>query len=400
MIENFSLDKTYKYLLLSLAFFLPLTVFGANVVIFFIVVLWFFSGNYRSKYTQIISSKLLLASLIFYGVHILGMFWTEDLSWGFEILHKMWYFLLLLPILFTISKKEYFNHCTIVFLSAIALTEVVSYLIWFEIISPFKNATVINPTPFMTHISYNPILAFATYIVMHQVFFNKGLSRINFFWCSFFAISMSITMFITGGRAGQVMYFVMLSILIFQFFNFEKVKSFFAVIIVIPVIFFIAYQTSPLFQERVNLSLSEVLTYEKTSDKSVGVRITYAINSWEIIKENALIGVGTGDFPVEYDKINTANKSNTPNSTNPHNMYTLILVQLGLLGLISMLSIFYYQIKLSFNSSNKFIRDAGITLPLLFLVVMLSDSYLLGHYTTLMFVFFSAFLYQDSEKTY
>ena len=74
MIENFSLDKTYKYLLLSLAFFLPLTVFGANLVIFFIVVLWLFSGNYRSKYTQIISSKLLLASHIFYGVHILGMF--------------------------------------------------------------------------------------------------------------------------------------------------------------------------------------------------------------------------------------------------------------------------------------------------------------------------------------
>ena len=186
MIENFSLDKTYKYLLLSLAFFLPLTVFGANVVIFFIVVLWFFSGNYRSKYTQIISSKLLLASLIFYGVHILGMFWTEDLSWGFEILHKMWYFLLLWPILFTITKKEYFNKCVAAFTSAILLTEIMSYLIWFELIPPFKNAEVQNPTPFMSHVSYNPILAFAIYLVMHQVFFKKDLSKVKFFWYSFF----------------------------------------------------------------------------------------------------------------------------------------------------------------------------------------------------------------------
>jgi len=69
------------------------------------------------------------------------------------------------------------------------------------------------------------------------------------------------------------------------------------------------------------------------------------------------------------------------------------------LGLVSMLTIFYYQIKLSFNSPNKFIRDAGITLPLMFLVVMISDSYLLGHYTTLMFVFFSSFLYKDFEKS-
>ena len=80
-------------------------------------------------------------------------------------------------------------------------------------------------------------------------------------------------------------------------------------------------------------------------------------------------------------------------------MYTLILVQLGMLGLISMMSIFYYQIQLSKYSSSRFIRDFGITLPILFLVLMLSDSYLLGHYTTLMFAFFSSFLYKDFEKS-
>ena len=59
-----------------------------------------------------------------------------------------------------------------------------------------------------------------------------------------------------------------------------------------------------------------------------------------------------------------------PKTTNQHNMYTLIGMQLGLIGLVSMLSIFYYQIKLSFSSSNKFIRDLGITLPLVFLVII------------------------------
>ena len=47
---------------------------------------------------------------------------------------------------------------------------------------------------------------------------------------------------------------------------------------------------------------------------------------------------------------------------------------------------------------NIFFRNAGITLPLIFLILMLSDSYLLGHYTSLLFVFFSAFLYKDFEK--
>ena len=123
-----------------------------------------------------------------------------------------------------------------------------------------------------------------------------------------------------------------------------------------------------------------------------------------MIKENPIIGVGTGDFPVEYEKINQIktpimySMGGMQTTTNPHNMYILIFSQLGVIGLISMLSIFYFQIKLSINSSNRFIRDVGITLPLLFLVIMWSDSYLLGHYTTLVFIFFSSFLYKDFEK--
>jgi O-antigen ligase len=61
--------------------------------------------------------------------------------------------------------------------------------------------------------------------------------------------------------------------------------------------------------------------------------------------------------------------------------------------------IFYTQIKFAFkNTSSRFYRDVGIALPLLFIVINFSDSYLLGHYTTLLFVFFSAFLYKDFEK--
>ena len=88
-----------------------------------------------------------------------------------------------------------------------------------------------------------------------------------------------------------------------------------------------------------------------------------------------------------------------PYANNPHNMYILVLVQLGLVGLMSMLSIFYYQIKLSFDSTVRFTQDLRIALPLLFLLIMWSDSYLLGHYTGLLFVFFSSFLYKDFEKS-
>jgi len=386
---------------------MPLTVSGANVVIVIIAILWLLSGDYKLKYMQIISSKLMISSIIFYFCHLVAMLWTEDLMWGLHILHKMWYFILLFPILHSIVEREKIKHYITAFLLAIALTEIVSYLVWFEIIPPFKNATVENPTPFMSHISYNPILVFAIYIVLHKIFFKTNLSGIKFSLYSFFAITMTINMFITGGRAGQAAFFVMLSILILQFFNKEKIKSLLIVILIIPLIFFSAYKTSDIFNNRVNSAIEESINFSEYAEKrteytSVGLRISYAINSWEVIKENPIIGVGTGDFPLEYNKVN---KSKTPHllnqlgpTTNPHNMYTLVWVQLGIIGIISMLSIFYYQIKLSFSSTQRFYRDLGITLPIIFLVLMFSDSYLLGHFTTLVYVYFSAFLYKDFEK--
>jgi O-antigen ligase len=399
MLERLNLEKTYHYLLILLAFFMSLTVSGANIIIFIICCLWLFSGDYRAKYNQIISSKLMIASILFYCLHIIGMFWTEDLNWGFHMLHKMWYFLLFFPILFNIIQRKYIHHYLSAFMLAIAITEIASYLVWFEIVDPFKNATVMNPTPFMSHISYNPILALAIYLAYYNIFLKTNLSLIRSFFYSFFAVTMTINMFITGGRAGQVMYFVMLIVFTFQFYNTQKIKPLIIVSILVPLIFLSAYQASPLFKQRVNLAITNTIHYELNKASSTGQRITFAINSWQVIKENPIFGVGTGDFPSEYKKINQINTPQIPNTTNPHNMYILIAVQFGLIGLISMLSIFYYQFKMASYASNKFIKDFGFALPLMFLVIMLSDSYLLGHYTTLLFIFFSSFLYKDFEKS-
>ena len=420
MLNKISLNQVYQFFLVILAFLLPLSVFLANLIIVILVVLWLVTGNYKSKYHQIIGNKFILASIVFYCLHIIGLIWTEDLQWGLKILHKMWYFILLLPVLFTIVEQKYIKYYVSAFLLAISFTEIVSYLLWFELIDPFKilrvpdsftlmvyrgtdlEYMVNNPTPFMSHVSYNPILAFAIYLVYHEIFLNKNLSRFKFFMFSFFAITMTFNMFITGGRAGQVMYFVAVALIIFQFFSYEKIKSLVTLFILIPLLFVSAYLASNTFQIRVDNAINDVVVYESNYNTSVGKRISYAVNSWGIIKKNPIIGVGTGDFPIEFEKMSIINNNqdflSTSLPTNPHNMYSLVLIQHGLLGLLVFLSIFYYQFKLSVLSSSKLIRNIGITLPIMFLVIMFSDSYLLGHYTSLLFVFFSAFLYKDFEK--
>lgn len=401
---TFNVQKIYQYLLIILAFLMPLSVSLANLIIVLIVFLWLFSGGYKEKFNHIFKSKVLIASIIFYVVHIIGMLWTEDLSWGLHILHKMWYFILLLPVLYSIVRKEYIKYYLNSFFLAILLTEVISYLVWFEIIGDFMKATSQNPTPFMSHISYNPFLAFAIYLSVHEILFNDKIKGLMLFFYSLFSLAMMFNMFITGGRAGQAMFFLVIAILVFQFFKGQIIKASLVSILIITGVFFTAYQFSPIFKDRINLALEEVINYDIDSvssnqsvKSSLGARILFASNSLDVIRENFILGVGTGDFPSEYKSMSIKNSPNGPYATNPHNMYLLILVQLGLVGLFSMIAIVYYQIKFALNRSDIFFRNVGVALPFLFLLIMMSDSYLLGHFTGLLFVFFSAFLYKDFE---
>jgi len=398
-IRHLNLDQIYQYLLIALAFVFPLTVAGGNLIIGMIVLIWLLSGNYKDKFNQITNNKLAVLSILFFSLHVIGLIWTDDIKWGLTIVKKMSDFLFLLPILLTITKREYIKYYISAFILAMTLTEMLSYLVWFEVIDPLHKATVGNPTPTMSHISYNPYLTFAIYLIAHELLNNKSLSSFSKYLYSFFALTMSVNMFITGGRAGQVMFFAMITILIFQCYNSKKIKAAVLTIIILPSIFMTAYSVSPQFNNRVHQAIGDLYSYSSGElNTSIGQRISFTLNSLKIIQENPIIGVGTGDFPNEYKMVNIKNSPDVSLTVNPHNMYILTTVQLGLLGLIIMLSMFYYQFKFAVTSKITIVRDLGIALPMLFLVIMWSDSYLLGHFTTILFVFFSSFLYKDFEK--
>ena len=233
ILHTSQIDRIYQYLFIGSIFLLPLTVLGNNIFIWLTVLIWLFSGNYRNKIQEVIANKLAVASILFFSLHLLALFWTENFGWGVEMIRKMLPFLFVLPIFLTISRKENINYYVYAFLIAIGISEVFSYLVWFELIEPFGSATIANPTPVMGHISYNPFLAFAIYLTLNKLLFQKSLSRLLRTILTFFVISMTFNMFITAGRAGQVMFFASLAVLTFQFFRDSQIKATIISIIII-----------------------------------------------------------------------------------------------------------------------------------------------------------------------
>ena len=389
------IDRIYQYFLIGSIFLLPLTVLGNNIFMWLAVFLWLFSGNYLNKFQEVKANKLALASIVFFLVHLLGLFWTEDLYWGLEMLRKMLTFLFVLPIFLTISRKENIKYYLMSFLIAIGISELLSYLVWFELIEPFGNATVMNPAPVMGHVSYNPFLAFAIYLVLHQLLFDQSLSRSMRTIYTFFVLSMTFNMFITAGRAGQIMFFASLGVLIFQYFKNSQVKATLVSVILISLIILGGYNYSSLFKNRVNQVSYDLMVFTTNPNTSVGHRIIFTQNTLDIIKSAPFIGVGTGDFSIEYNKVNLVNSPAVKSTVQPHNQYLYVQAQLGLLGLVSFFWIFYVQFRIAIVSGNTFVHNVGIALPFLFLVIMLSDTYLLGHFTSNLFILFSSFIYSN-----
>ena len=401
----FNVDSTGSWLLILFGFSLPLSVAVNNLFAILIILLWLYRKEYQRTWEIVKSSKVVMAVLILFLLHIIGMLWTIDVDLGLKMIRKGWMFLLL-PIMMSFVKREHIQYYISAFLVAISISEIFSYLIWFEVIPPFLRASLYDPTPFIHHTSYNPFLAFAIYLTGYYMLFDKTLNNIQKLLLVLFFFTMSINMFITGGRAGQVGYFVVVVILFFQFFNKHFFRALFLSALFLGIVLSTAYFGSQIFHDRANKAVSEIQNYQNDKNSSsgltansVGLRINYAINTFEIIREHPFIGVGTGGYEKSYKIINDKNSPNAELHAHPHNMYLFEMVQFGLFGLISLLSILYFQLRFAWKETNILRSKVGIALPILFSVIMLSDSYLLGHFTTMLFVFFSAFLYRPANET-
>ena len=394
-----SIDSINSYLLMLTAFFLPLTVFGGNLFAVLIFLLWLVKADFKTDFYRLKDNKLVIAVLLYLLVHVVALLWTADIESGLWTLKKQLKFLFI-PIFMLFVKREHVKYYILAFLASMSLSEIWSYGIFFQLLPLYGGATLIDPIPLMSHITYNPFLAIAIYLLSYYVLFDHSINRSKKVIYSFFIITMSINMFITGGRAGQVMYFAMLVVLIFQYFPKNAFKASSASLFVLVITSSTFYLNSKIFSDRVDSAVTELSDYKNHTYSSTGMRISSAINSWSIIKEHPVIGVGTGDYKNEFIKASIKNNLKLEDKLvihNPHNMYVLILVQFGFIGLLALLYMFYAQIKIARHSNEEFVRKIGIALPLLYLLIMLSDSYLMVHMTGLLFAFISSFVYKDYE---
>lgn len=391
-----------------MAFALPLSTSALSILAILILAVWLVEGGYWRKLRTITANPVAMTVLLYLALNVIGLLWTEDLAEGLDVLKNQWK-LMLLPVFLTAVRQEMRRVYAGFFVAGMTVAMAMTFLAWFGILH-YADVSTTHLTRATSHVIYNPMLALAIYLLLHEVVWGRlrGLWR----WAlEGLAALMAFNMFITEGRSGQIVFFVFLALLCLQVFKKSILRAVIVLFFLLPAIFAVGYQLSPVFQGRVDRAWYEIYYFKSNPNTSVGLRLLYWQNSWEIIKENPWIGVGTGDFKPAYAKVNQSRSPRMKPTDNPHNQYVLVLCQLGLLGLTALLAIFVTQIRQALvcpvagrgRSYAVEARDGWerirLAFPLFFLTIMFTETYLNISGSGFLFSLFCAVLYARQEPS-
>lgn len=384
-----------SWLLLLLAFCLPISTTAVTVLATLLLVGWLIEGNLREKFQDIRTNPVCLAVFCFIGVHLVGLLWSEHLRTGWTVITEHGK-ILILPVMLTTVRNEHRWRYLGAFIAGVSVIMLSTYLALFGLLQ-YADVTTEHLTKKTTHVFFNPMLALAIYLLLHRLCLG-GLRPVPRRLLLMLVALMTVDMFITEGRAGQMVFFVLIGLLLVQcLLRRSRLVAVVLPLVLLPLAFALCYAGSPMFRDRIDQARLEISEFKRHPDTSVGLRLFYWKHSWRIISRQPWFGVGTGDFFAAYARVNWKFSSHMPFTDNPHNQYVYTAVQLGVFGVLFLLGVFAAQFFQARRLEHGWARP-GVAFPLFFLIIMVTESYLMVFETNFLFSLLSAVLYRGHSE--
>jgi O-antigen ligase len=414
---------------------LPLFKAFASIAEVALVILSLWPGTFSGFKATVFKYKSVAALTLIFGILLLGMFYTENFGNGWKILKHQHRFLII-PLLFLAHARllqENFRKLVLAFVFSATLAclfVLALYLMPEETVRNLANSTkLMLPypkmvdrtafglyTPFIDRIQFSSLTAVAIISSLYLIltgYFRKAL---------FIALPLLFfTMLILGGRGAQLAMFVALlvyAIAIGVSFLGPKLQRYWgkigaasflvtAGLFLFAVLPYLAFQNLRPIQNRFNQSRWELGLIESGEYKNYDYkhfttlrRIVSVKNMWEVVQQNPVIGVGTGDYHLE---ITAAYQRNNPEmEVNTHSQYLLFWAMTGIIGLLIFLGVLAYWL-FSLRGHGQ-LYFYGLAILIFYLVNMLPDSVLFTQVDSMVFCSFLSLiglqLYKPERELY
>jgi len=394
-------DKTIYYMTLALAFSMPLSRAMISALVVLLILFWILEKDFKDKYRQIVSSRLLVAISIYLLFSAISVIWSSNIDEALNMMRLNIYWLVIFVIA-TKIKKEQINSIINAFLIGMFISEFIAYGVFFELWK-FKYATVGNPSPFMFWIDYSVFMAFTSLLLLNRIF-SKNYTFKEKIMFVFFFTTVTGNLFLAIGRTGQVAFIAGVLVLMIMRYRFTF-KSIFMTILTLGIILTTAYSISNTFKMRTNVAIEDIKNISNMNfEGSWGIRVAYWITSYHIFKEHPVIGVGVGDFQDEtkkllqsdnYPYLNSETKEFMSNH-HPHNQFLLVAMQMGVVGLVLFIYMIYQIIRLKIKDRE--IKELSILFVTVFFVSCFAEPLLLKQFTLVLFILFVGLFATQEQK--
>jgi O-antigen ligase len=385
-----------RYAAIGLGASIPVSTSLDAVLFVLVLAAWLGSGGLREKLADLRANPAALAALAFLGLLLLGM------TWGPGGLRDDWHYfhkyqeLVLVAVLSGVLLSNQDRHKALgAFLAAMAVTLLLSYAMWFGLLPLEETAlrTRDNPAIFKFHITHGVFMSLAAFLAGIQAM-REGDARWRAVYVAGALLAGFNVLFMVQGRTG----YLVLAALGFYFCaaHWRWRGALFA-LFVASISFATAYLTNAHFFDRSATAAVELTEWGagRGGETSTGLRMNYYKTTAAIVRDNPMLGVGTGGFVHAYrEKIRG---TTLPESNNPHNQYLLTAAQLGavgLLALIAMFAIMWWQA----GRMELAPRIAARGLVLTIAVGSLLNSFLIDHTEGLLFAWMAGVLFANRRS--
>jgi len=346
-----------NHLIVIYAFALPILIQVRRASLFLLLLLFIFRGHYYKYFSTALKDPLIRAFAIYFLIHIIWLIGYDGSPYTKQIVHDAAF--MLYPLLFfSFIDQRYIKRILFAFVIGMIFSELVSYAISLQLFNP-ENIEGINgkyyaPAPVYGRTHYGFMLA--TFIVaVFIILRHENLDKVVHILLSIILITCTVNIFLAGGRTGPILLGILvLSYIILHLRKKQTLYTSVATLFLIA-IFSAAYFFSTTFNTRVNETINSIVLID-TQDEyatNLGYRVAIIKNSGEILRDNWLFGLGTGDQIPQIQEIVSQNDPDIQVKfipiQNMHNEYLGALSQFGIIGLVAFINILYQLFKYKSN---------------------------------------------------
>jgi O-antigen ligase len=368
-------DRVARWSAIAMGFSVITSTALSGVLMAALLLTWLASGGWAEKVHRVRGNEAALAALGLMLLGVLGALWSQGAHEDVLLFLNKYSKLLLIPILVSVLVDPQDRWRGLAAMAAgLLLTLLLSYGLALGLLPsrwPLTGSAAI-PSALKNYISHGIFMAYG--VLLFSVFaWQAAAPGGRWLWGGLAALAAANVLMVPA-RTG---YLVLAVLAVVALFRAWRWRGFAVAACLVGAAFAAAFVLSPAFKHRLSLAETEFEQWKPDVEAvtSIGLRLNWYENTLKIIRDQPVLGVGTGGFPKVYnDRMGDVEGA----TRNPHNQYLLTTAELGVVGLGALLLLFYCHARVSarLDPSGRVLAHGLLALML---VGCLFNSFLLDH---------------------